>query len=131
MKIDTVAAELERLPNGDLEVRFKGHVKLTVPLLDEVMEAREKLGAHGSYTVLVTLPEDIDFDVNVLTNDHYKGRGLEKSTYAVAWDAESEMNEELVEIFYRYFPQPFPVKVFRDQQEARAWLRTMRPPKNE
>ncbi len=125
MKLETEAAELELLPDGNLEVRFKEHVKLTVPLLDEVMEARVKLGAHGSYTVLVTLPEDIDFDVNVLTNDHYKGRELEKSTCAVAWDAESEMNEELVEIFYRYFPQPFPVKVFRKQEDARAWLKTI------
>jgi hypothetical protein len=38
------------------------------------------------------------------------------------------MNEQLVEIFYRYFPQPFPVKVFRTEPEARAWLETMHPP---
>lgn len=127
MKIDTEAAELERFPDGDIELRFKADVKLTIPRMEEVMRARKKLCGDGPYRVLVTLPEDIDFDVNVLTNDHYKDRDLDQCTCAVAWDAESEMNEELVEIFYRYFPQPFPVKVFRTHSEARKWLRTMHP----
>lgn len=129
MKIDTEAADLELLPNGELDLRFKANVKLTIARMDEVMEARIKLCAGCACGVLVTLPEDIDFDVNVLTSDHYQGRELDKCTYAVAWDAESEMNEELVEIFYRYFPQPFPVKIFRDQSEARDWLRSMNSPK--
>lgn len=131
MKIDTEAAELELLPNGDLDLRFKANVKLTIARMDEVMEARMKICDGRERAVLITLPEDIDFDVNVLTSDHYKGRELDKCTYAVAWDAESEMNEELVEIFYRYFPQPFPVKIFRHHDEARAWLKSLRPSKED
>jgi len=128
MIVQTEAAELERLPDGNLEMRFKKNVKLTLDRIHEILDARVKLGGEGSYSVLVTLPEEVDFDVNVLTNDHHRDRELHKCTYAVAWDAQSSMNEQLVEIFYRYFPQPFPVKVFRTEQEARAWLGTMHPP---
>lgn len=122
MIIQTKAATLERKDNGVLEVRFKEHVKLTVEGVQEVLDARMELSGRGPYTVLVTLPDDIDFEIAVLAKDHYDGRGLEECTYAVAWNAGSDMNEKLVDIFYRYFPQPFPVQTFTSQEEARAWL---------
>ncbi|MEO5585612.1 MAG: hypothetical protein ABIQ75_09170 [Flavobacteriales bacterium] len=122
MIIQTKAATLERKDNGVLEIRFKEHVKLTVDGVQEVLDARMELCGRGPYAVLVTLPDDIDFEIAVLAKDHYDGRGLEDCTYAVAWDTGSEMNEKLVDIFYRYFPQPFPVKTFPSEEEARAWL---------
>ncbi|MEZ4739854.1 MAG: hypothetical protein R2818_11010 [Flavobacteriales bacterium] len=127
MIIHTEAADIERKPDGNVEIRFLKESKITLSAIKEILDARVKLGGLGEYAVLVTLPEDIDFDINVLTNDHYQDRDLHKCTYAVAWEAESKMNEQLVEIFYRYFPQPFPVKVFRTEQEARDWLDTMHP----
>ena len=30
--------------------------------------------------------------------------------------------EKLLDIFYRHFPQPFPVRSFRKHHEERAWL---------
>lgn len=129
MIVHTEAADIERKPDGNVEIRFRKESKITLSAIKEILDARVKLGGLGEYAVLVTLPEDIDFDINVLTNDHYQDRELHKCTYAVAWDAESKMNEQLVEIFYRYFPQPFPVKVFRTEQEAREWLDTMHPKK--
>lgn len=122
MIIQTKAATLERRDNGVLEVRFKENVKLTVENVQEVLDARMELCGRGPYAVLVTLPDDIDFEIAVLSKDHYDDRGLEECTYAVAWDAGSEVNEKLVDIFYRYFPQPFPVKAFHSEEEARAWL---------
>lgn len=127
MIIQTKAATLERQDNGVLEIRFKKNVKLTVEGVQEVLDARMDLCGRGPYAVLVTLPDDIDFEIAVLSKDHYHGRGLEECTYAVAWDAESEVNEKLLEIFYRYFPQPFPVKSFLSEDEARAWLDTIPP----
>lgn len=127
----TEAAELERFDDGSLEVRFKEGIKLTRERIHEVLDARERLSGKGAYGVIVTLPEDFDFDINVLLNDHYQDRELHNCTYAVAWDAETATNEKLVEIFYKYFPQRFPVAVFRTQSEAREWLAQNMPKKDQ
>lgn len=42
----------------------------------------------------------------MLTFDHYQHRDMHPCTYAVAWEAGPDLNEELLEIFYRYFPSP-------------------------
>lgn len=120
--IETEAAILNASADGGLEIHFKGHVKLTVKNVQEVLDTRHRICGNTRYRVLVTLPEDIDFAPNVLTYDHYQHRDMHLCTYAVAWEAGSDLNEKLLEIFYRYFPQPFPVKAFRTQDEARGWL---------
>ena len=125
MTITTEAAILERRADGGLEIHFREGVKITVERIREILDARENLCGKGKYTVLVTLPEEVDLDVDVLTQDHYHTRDLEDCTYAVAWDAENTMNERLVELFYTYFPQRFPVKVFRSEEEARGWLTSL------
>ncbi len=120
--VETEAATLNASADGGLEIHFKPHVKLTVKNVQEVLDTRHRICGNKRYRVLVTLPEDVDFDVNVLTFDHYEHRDMHRCTYAVAWEAGSDLNEKLVELFYRYFPQPFPAKAFRTHSEARAWL---------
>jgi hypothetical protein len=119
---ETEAATLTPGSDGTLEVHFKPGVRLTVPRIQEVLDARQRICGSGRYRVLVTLPPDVDLDMDVLSLDHYDRRDMHLCTYAVAWDAGSLMNEKLVEIFYRYFPQQFPVRAFTSAQEAREWL---------
>lgn len=119
---ETQVARLVRRDDGTLEVRFDPGATLTPETLAEVLEARQRLCGTGGYPVLVVLPSDFDFDISAVTRDHYAGKGLEECTYAVAWDVGSALGKELVEMFYRYFPQPFPVKVFRSEGEADKWL---------
>ena len=121
--LDTEAAHLLRRDDGTLEVRFKPGAKLTSENIAEVLKAREDLCGQGPYPVLVVLPADFDFDPGVIARDHYAGRGLEHCTYAVAWNAASDLGQEMIEMFYRYFPQRFPVKVFRSEVDADGWLR--------
>ncbi len=127
MTTTTEAAVLERRSDGGLDIHILPGVKITVERIREILDAREQLCGRGRYTVLVTLPEELDLDLDVLLQDHYDGRDLHHCTYAVAWDAENKMNEKLVELFYSYFPQRFPVKVFRNEQDARGWLGSLPP----
>ncbi len=120
--IDTLVASLLCRLDGTVEVHFKPGVKVTVAGVEEVLDARERICGKGAHPVLVTLPQELDFDLDVLMKDHYKARDLHLCTYAVAWDAGSTMNETLVELFYRYFPQQFPVRAFTTEKEAREWL---------
>lgn len=118
----TEAATLGIAPDGTLEIHFKPGVRLTVPRVQEVLDARQRICGSKRYRVLVTLPSDLDLDMDVLSVDHYERRDMHLCTYAVAWDAGSLMNEKLVEIFYRYFPQQFPARAFTSPEEARDWL---------
>jgi hypothetical protein len=119
--IELEAATLTPGEKGVLEIHFKQEVKLGVKNVQEVLDTRQRICGDRRYLVLVTLPEDIDFDLNVLSLDHYQHRNMELCTYAVAWEAGSSMNEKLVDLFYRHFPQPFPVHTFRSHAEAREW----------
>lgn len=121
-QLETDAAILRKAPDGALEVRFKPNVTLDKEKIAQILDARESLCGSGRYPVLVVLPKDFDFEVDAISHDHYQDRGLEQCTYAVAWDAGSELGERLVEMFYTYFPQRFPVRVFRSEEEARGWL---------
>jgi|694.fasta_scaffold93444_2 hypothetical protein len=126
--IVTRVATLHCREDGTVEVHFKPGVKVTVAGVEEVLDARERICGKGAHSVLVTLPEELDFDLDVLMKDHYKERELHLCTYAVAWDAGSTMNETLVELFYRYFPQQFPARAFTTEKEAREWLRAQAKP---
>lgn len=120
--IETEAATLIATSDGGMEIQFKPDVKLTVQNIQEILNARHQIRGNARYCVLVTQPEDIDFDTNVLTYDHYQHWNLHLCTYAVAWDTGAGLNSKLVELFFRYFPQPFPVRTFKTREEARAWL---------
>ncbi len=105
-----------------LEVRFKNGIKVDGPGLQEVLEQRAELGSKGPFLVLGILPADVDFDINVMTENHYAGQKVLDHTLAVGWAANTLMNERMASLYLSYFPQPFPTQVFMEEDEARAWL---------
>lgn len=119
---ETTCAVLRFDPEHGLEIHVKHGLQITVPMVQEVLDAREQLAAHKAYSVLVMLPEDSSIDPDVLLYDHYLSRGLEDCTIAVAWDAAGGLNRVLVDVYYTYFPKEFPARTFRTEAEARSWL---------
>jgi hypothetical protein len=120
--IETRLATLEQVSPDLLEVRFKPDLKLDVNGLAEILRERELLCPRGSVAVLGIFPPDIDFDLDVMTTDHYRDRGLENCTRALAIAAGSTMNERMAGLYFAYFPQPFNTSVFQTTEEARSWL---------
>jgi hypothetical protein len=121
-EVDTTCATLRFHANGLLEVRVKPRTRLTVPVVQEVMDAREALCRDTRHHVLVSLPDDTEVDMEVMLYDHYEGRQLEECTVAVAWNTRSTLYRTLVDAYFKYFPKQFRAKAFRIEEEAKGWL---------
>ena len=126
--IDTRLATITLSRLNLLEVRFKKGIKVDSTGLREVLQQRAELAEKGPFLVLSILPADIDFDINVMTENHYAGQKVLDHTLAVAWAASTLMNERMASLNLAYFPQPFPTQVFMEEEEARAWLMSLPSP---
>jgi hypothetical protein len=122
--VETRLATLERVSPDLLEIRFKPDQKLDNAGLREILQERERMCTGGPYAVLAVFPQEMDFEINVMTTDHYAERNLGNCTRALALAANSITNEHIANIYYAYFPQPFNTKVFATDVEARKWLLT-------
>lgn len=121
-EVDTTSALLRLHANGLLEVRVKPRTRLTVSIVQEIMDARETLCKDVPHHVLVSLPDDTEVDMDVMLYDHYEGRSLEECTVAVAWNTRSTLYRTLVDAYFKYFPKQFRAKAFRIEDEAQDWL---------
>lgn len=120
--IETRIATIERKGRHVLEVRFKPDVKLDVKGIQELLAERIRICPEDARDVLAVFPPDVDFEVNVMTMDHYKGVGLENCTRSLAVAANSAINERFAGLYFAYFPQGFKTRVFSDEADAQRWL---------
>lgn len=120
--IETRMATVERTSDGLVEIRFKPDVKLDVEGVGEVILAKRQLCAVGEPDILAVLPPDMDMAMNVVSTDHHDLFGDCANSRRLALAAQSELNQKLAEIHYRYHPRPHDTAVFFGEEEARAWL---------
>lgn len=121
--IETRLAIIEKVGTELLEVRFKPDQHVDRAGIDEILNERKRICPEGSRNILAIIPGEPDFDLDVVTTDHYAGRGLENCTRALAIAATSSINERMAGLFFAYFPQAFATKVFSGEEEARRWLK--------
>lgn len=73
--IETRQATIERTADNVLEVRYKPGQTLDPAGLSDVLSERERLcKGQGGQAVLAVIPPDADFQMLIMTQDHYKGR---------------------------------------------------------
>lgn len=120
--IETRIATVERKGPDLLEVRYKPDVKLDLKSMEEVLAERKRLCPEGPRDVMAVFPPDVDFDMSVMTTDHYRDKGLEKCTRSLAIVANSAVNERFAGLYFAYFPQAFTTKVFSEEGDAMEWL---------
>lgn len=125
--IETRQATIERTPDNVLEVRYKPGQTLDPAGLSEVLRERERLcqgqGGQGGQAVLAVIPPDADFQMLIMTSDHYKDRPVVDCTRFLAIAATSVMHERMASLYFAYFPQNFRTGIFSDEAEARVWLK--------
>ena len=120
--IETGLAIVECDETELIHVRFRPGVILSVKGLAEVRAARKQLAANKPTAVLATVPEDIDFELNVMNSDHYKGTDASSYTKVFAIVTNTKMHKELCALYATYFRTDFPLRTFDDEPSARAWL---------
>lgn len=122
--IETRQATIERTADNVLEVRYKPGETLDAAGLCDVLNERERLcEGQGGQAVLAVIPPDADFQLSLMTTDHYKDRPVVDCTRLLAIAASSTMHERMASLYFAYFPQNFRTAIFTDEAEARAWLK--------
>ena len=124
--IETRLALVQRVSSDRVEVRFREGITFTTAGIQEILAAREQLGRDAPPArVLIVLPELADFDMDMITRDHYKGQPVRDHSRAVAWVVHNDSNERFTQMYFAYFPSPVPSAIFRLETEAMAWLGMM------
>ena len=122
--IETRQATIERTQDNVLEVRYKPGQILDPAGLSDVLDERERLCAgQGGQAVLAVIPPDADFQMLMMTKDHYKDRPVVDRTRFLAIAATSVMHERMASLYFAYFPQNFRTGIFTEEAEARDWLK--------
>ncbi len=122
-RIDTPIALVERTAPDLVEVRLKPGITLSVAGIAAILQARKQLAEGQRMRVLfVFTHDDTDFDMAMITADHYGSVKAEDFTRAVAWVARNAHNERFCELYFAYFPSPVPSAIFMTEEEGRAWL---------
>ena len=125
-EIDTPLALVRYTAPDRVEVRFKEGLTFTIAGIAEMMKARQALGTAGPHRAMMVLPEDVDFELSMISTDHYK-QIPQPNTEAVAWVAQNERNAHFTRLYLAYWPPPFPSEVFLTEAEGRAWLESVEP----
>lgn len=120
--IETRLATLERISDELFEIRFKPGMKLDKAGLMEVLNERKRFSGSGAHHVLAVFPAESDFDMEVMTSDHYLATDMRDHTRSLALAANGTMNERMASLYFAYFPQPFEARVFVEESDAREWL---------
>jgi len=126
--IETRSATLERISKDMIELRFKPDVKLDVEGLGEIVHAKQLLCNNEEMDILAILPADVDFELNVLQVDHHTENGGCGFAKRLAFAAQSQLNERLANIYFRYHPRQHATAVFLGEADAREWLARKLPP---
>ena len=121
--IDTPIATIQRTADDLVEVRFKSGVTLTVAGITAILSARQQASAGVALRVLIVFPTDeMDFDMSMITKDHYSTVPVEQFSRAIAWATLNDHNHRFCELYFAYFPSPVPSAIFSTEEQARKWL---------
>ncbi len=121
--IDTPLATIKRNGAQLVEIRFKPGVALTIQAIRDVIGRVDEYKLTAPPRLLVVLPEEgVGFQIDVMYQDHFDGRPLEREGHAMALVAPNLVDRQLTRLYFKHFPSPQQSAVFSSEAEARLWL---------
>lgn len=120
--IDTEMALIERDEHGIIRIRVKQGQLLSVKGFGESIVARRELAEGKPARVIALVPEDTDFEIGIMSMDHYDKVDAAAFTKAFAIVTDTSLFVRMYAIYNNYFKLTFPVKIFATEAEALAWL---------
>ncbi len=109
---------------GILIQRYGPDARFTVSLIKAATRERDRLCGREQHAMLVVIHKSIPVNPDLTNTDHFRDqRGMQRIT-ALAIHAADRTMRGVCKFYFKWFPQPFPVRVFDDEEEALAWLRS-------
>jgi hypothetical protein len=121
-RVETEVATIEQIQRDLVTVRLKPGVSVSSPTVLDILAARKAHFGGSAHHVLMIAPADMEFDLQVMYNDHCGEVGMDGLTKSVTWVANSEVNMHLLNLYYAYFPSKVPLNIVHEEPEARAHL---------
>ena len=116
-------AHLVRKQPDLIEIQYTPGCLFNSKFGDEVRRARQELMGAVPYGVLSLIPEDADFELAAMHQDHFASDRNEGSMKAIALVTAANMMEMMLKLYFSYYPQLARLQVTDNEDEARAWLR--------
>ncbi|MGB3870450.1 MAG: hypothetical protein WA937_13440 [Flavobacteriales bacterium] len=121
-RVETPSAFVERVSPQLVICRYKHGVKVNAAAVRENLAARMSFPGKEPYAVIGIFPEDVDFDMSLLEQNHYTNIALNLVTQLLAIVAEGALFEPIASLYFAYHPTRFLNKVFPSEAEALAWV---------
>lgn len=125
--IETRLATMTMVEPGYLEQRFRPNIRIDLAGFEENRKARFTLAGDEPCVMLSVFPQEIDFDVQITSSDHFAPERGKETLIALAVVANDSMFEMVSRLYFAYFPQVFNTRVFSSEQDARNWLLLHKP----
>jgi len=122
VRVETRSAVVEKAGPELVVCRYRHGVKVTAAAVRENLEARLTLVGKEPYAVIGIFPEDVDFDMSLLEENHYTDIVLNAATRVLALVAEGDLFEPIAKLYLAYHPTQFESAVFPTEAEAMAWV---------
>lgn len=120
--IETPTATVQFIARNVVLARYRPDVQVGREEIAENLRARIAGLGEGPYGVIALFPEETDFELSLLSTDHYADEAMARSTSALAIVAEGTLYERFAHIYLNYHPTAFRAKVFADLTPAIAWV---------
>ncbi|HRO99490.1 MAG TPA: hypothetical protein PLN54_08665 [Flavobacteriales bacterium] len=122
-RLDTRLAVMQLTDSGRvMEVHYREGHELDVEGLLEVQQRRGELTAERCGMIAFFPPGTLG-SLAVMEVDYFRATKAEEQLVALAIVSADTLGDALSSIYYRYSPQPFATRMFRDERDARTWLR--------
>lgn len=116
-------ATIQLVEEGLIELRYRPDAKLTIAGMRDLLQTRILLCGTVPHKVLSFLPDGIDFDKALMDQNLYGDPISVATTRAMAIVVTDPVNTHMLELFFAYYPAQFPMRLFSQEAEARAWLK--------
>ncbi|MEO8067609.1 MAG: hypothetical protein ABI599_07955 [Flavobacteriales bacterium] len=121
---ETSIATLTRVRPDHVEIHYHPGIVFSNKAVAEVQEMRRKIMGRTPYSTLTIIPEDVDFELSTMQQDHTAADRTESQVVATAVVTSANMIEMLIKLYFSYYPQMQRILITDKEKEARAWLNT-------
>ena len=119
---ETESCVFDRIGPRYIRQRYKPSATFTPERLKADGEVRDRLCGPLSSAVLVILPAEVPVNPLATNEDHFRATRDRSCILALAVVTDSAQMHTASKLYFMYFQQAFPVKVFDEEPDAHRWL---------
>lgn len=105
-----------------VEIHYHAGIVFSNAAVTEVQMKRREVMGNRPYATLTIIPEDVDFNLDVMSTDQGRADRTQSQLLATAVVAKASMIQMLTKLYFSYFPQLHRIYVTDDEKAARVWL---------